>query len=70
MREGGAGLLASSLYIVYNSFTTFFFFLQAAWTSFHNNKALSRKYMATYHIGHIVEEEKEVRLYSSALVAG
>lgn len=34
--------------------------LQVAWTSFHNNKALSRKYMAAYHIGHIVEEEKEV----------
>jgi hypothetical protein len=34
--------------------------MQGAWTSFHNNKALSRKYMAAYHIGQIVEEEKEV----------
>lgn len=29
-----------------------------AWTSFHNNKALSLKYMAAYHIGHIAEEEQ------------
>ena len=34
--------------------------LQAAWTSFHNNKDLSRKYMGTYHIGQIRDEEKQV----------
>lgn len=38
----------------------FFCCMQAAWTSFHNNKALSRKYMAAYHIGQIVDAEKEV----------
>lgn len=34
--------------------------LQAAWTSFHNNKDLSRKYMGTYHIGQIRDEERQV----------
>lgn len=31
-----------------------------AWTSFHNNTALVRKYMAAYHIGHLVEEQREL----------
>lgn len=34
--------------------------MQVAWTTFHNNKNLVQKYMASYHIGNLVEEQKEV----------
>lgn len=34
--------------------------MQVAWTSFHNNKTLVRKYLGTYHIGHLAEEQREV----------
>lgn len=34
--------------------------LQLAWTSFHNNKAMVRKYLACYHIGTISSEQQEV----------
>ena len=40
--------------------------LQVAWTSFHNNTALVRKYLATYHIGHLVEEQREVCIMHAA----
>ena len=35
--------------------------LQLAFQSFHNNQKLVRSRLAQFHIGHIVEEEKEVR---------
>ena len=34
--------------------------MQLAWTSFHHNKAMVRKYLAQYHIGKICPEQKEV----------
>ena len=38
--------------------------LQIAWTSFHNNTTLVKKYLATYHIGHLVEEQREVWVHT------
>lgn len=35
--------------------------LQLAFQSFHNNQKLVRSRLTQFHIGHIVEEEKEVR---------
>ena len=37
-----------------------YFHVQVAWTSFHNNTTMVKKYMGTYHIGHLVEEQREV----------
>ena len=37
--------------------------LQLAFLSFHNNQKLVRSRLAQFHIGHIVEEEQEVRLH-------
>ena len=34
--------------------------LQVAWTSFHNDKAMVKKYLAQFHIGHITPEQREV----------
>ena len=35
--------------------------IQAAWTSFHNNKTYVRSFLSQFHIGRLVPEEKEVR---------
>ena len=35
-------------------------YTQLAFESFHNHKDMVRKYLSTFHIGHLCEEERKV----------
>lgn len=46
--------------------------MQAAWTSFHNDKTYVRGFLKDYHVGHLAAADKEVggrRLLASPLHA-
>ena len=43
----------------------FYYAEQIAFETFHQNKKFARGYMAKYYIGDIVEEEREVCIYTN-----
>ena len=37
-----------------------YLYIQLAFESFHNHKDMVRKYLTTFHIGHLCEDERKV----------
>ena len=48
--------------VVYYVLHKYYYPAQVAWTSFHNNVSLVRKYLHTYHIGHLIDGQREVSI--------